>query len=327
MAALGAGIGAAIRLAGKESPPAPLRTKPPPKPEKKNAGVKAMVMGTAQDGGIPQIGCRCPNCEKARRDPGRARLIASLALADLDELKLFIVDASPDIRIQADRALSLFLPPEPSLGDALAGVLLTHAHIGHYTGLMFFGYESMAARRLPVFGSKRMVEFLAANGPWSQIVRRENISPRTFKPGERIRLTAKLEAVPFEVPHRDEYTDTFGFEIAGPERRLLYIPDIRSWEAWERPLGEALRSADAALLDGTFFGPGELPGRDMAEIGHPLIVDTLRRIEQLPAALRAKVRFIHLNHTNPALDPVGAARRTVEQTGARIAEEGEIFDL
>jgi len=286
-----------------------------------------MVLGTAQDGGIPQIGCRCPNCERARRDPDRARLIASLALADLNERKLFLIDASPDIRIQVDRALGLFPPPAPALSDVLAGVLLTHAHIGHYTGLMFFGYESMAARRLPVFGSKRMVEFLAANGPWSQLVRMENISPRTFNPGEGIRLTAALKAVPFQVPHRDEYTDTFGFKIAGPERTLLYIPDIRSWEAWESPLDEALRSADAALLDGTFFGPGDLPGRDMTEIGHPLIIDTLRRIERLPAGTRAKVHFIHLNHTNPALDPGGAARRTIEQAGTRTAEEGWIFDL
>jgi pyrroloquinoline quinone biosynthesis protein B len=155
----------------------------------------------------------------------------------------------------------------------------------------------------------------------------ENISPRTFNPGEGIRLTAALKAVPFQVPHRDEYTDTLGFVIAGPERRLLYIPDIRSWGAWERPLDEALRSVDAALLDGTFFGPGDLPGRDMTEIGHPLITDTLRRIERLPAGTRAKVRFIHLNHTNPALDPDGAARRTIEQSGAGLAEEKEIFGL
>lgn len=144
-----------------------------------------MILGTAQDGGIPQIGCRCPYCEMARRDPSRVRLISSLALADLNERRLFLVDASPDIRIQVDRAMGLFPPPAPALTDVLAGVLLTHAHIGHYTGLMFFGYESLAARRLPVFGSKQMVEFLGANGPWSQLVRMENISPADVQSGGR----------------------------------------------------------------------------------------------------------------------------------------------
>jgi pyrroloquinoline quinone biosynthesis protein B len=289
--------------------------------------VRAMVLGTAQDGGIPHLGCRCVHCEEARRDPGRARLVASLALADLSERKLFLVDASPDVRTQLDRALGLFPPPLPKLSEVLAGVLLTHAHIGHYLGLAFFGYESVSTEELPVHCSRRMAAFLAGNGPWSQLVRLKNIALRTFKPGDRIPLTASLSAEPFRVPHRDEYTDTMGFRIAGPTRALLYIPDIKGWDAWERSLGDALREADVALLDGTFFGPDDLAGRDMSTIGHPLIVDTLRRLGDLPAADRPKILFTHLNHTNPALDPASAARRTIEDAGARLAEDGETIDL
>jgi len=306
-----------------------------PKPEKadsnarlaKRSSVRAMVLGTAQDGGIPQIGCLCPNCKRARRDSGQARLIASLALADLEERKLFIIDATPDIRLQVDRALGMFPPPLPALTDVLAGILLTHAHIGHYTGLMFFGYESLAARHLPIFCSSRMAEFLAANGPWSQLIRLENISLRMFKPGEKIPLTPSLTAIPIPVPHRNEYTDTFGFEIAGPARSLLYIPDIQNWGAWERPLDKVLRTVDVALLDGTFFGPDDLPGRDMTEIGHPLVLDTIRRMRSLPPADRANILFTHLNHTHPALDPAGSARRAIEESGARLAEEGEEIEL
>jgi pyrroloquinoline quinone biosynthesis protein B len=289
--------------------------------------VRAMVLGTAQDGGIPHLGCRCAHCDEARRDPSRARLVASLALADLTERKLFLVDASPDVRAQADRALGLFPAPAPQLSEVLAGVLLTHAHIGHYLGLAFFGYESLSARKLPVHCSGRMAAFLAGNGPWSQLVRLENIAPQIFKPGDRVPLTASLSAVPFRVPHRDEYTDTMGFRIAGPARSLLYLPDIRGWDAWERPLQEALRETDVALLDGTFFGPDDLPGRDMSAIGHPLIVDTLRRLKSLPAADRPRVLFTHLNHTNPALDAASPARRAIEDCGARLAEDGETVDL
>jgi pyrroloquinoline quinone biosynthesis protein B len=289
--------------------------------------VRAMVLGTAQDGGIPHLGCRCAHCEEARRDPSRARLVASLALADLAERKLFLIDASPDIRAQADRALGLFPPPVPQLAEVLAGVLLTHAHIGHYLGLAFFGYESMSTRKLPVHCSERMAAFLAGNGPWSQLVRLENIALRTFKPDERIPLTASLSAVPFRVPHRDEFTDTMGFRIAGPARSLLYIPDIQGWEAWERPFEDALRETDVALLDGTFFGPDDLPGRDMSAIGHPLIVDTLRRLRSLPAKDRPEVLFTHINHSHPALDPASPARRAIEEAGARLAEEGETIDL
>ena len=291
------------------------------------SSVLIKVLGTAQDGGIPQIGCRCRNCERARRNPSQARLIASLGLADLEERKLFLIDASPDIRAQVDRALGIFPPPAPALMDVLAGVLLTHAHIGHYTGLMFFGYESLDARHLPVHCSPRMAEFLAANGPWNQLIRLENISLEVFKPGEKIRLTASLAAIPVPVPHRNEYTDTFGFEIVGPTRSLLYIPDIQSWETWERSLDEALRATDVALLDGTFFGPDDLPGRDINEIGHPQVLDTIRRMKSVPAADCATVLFTHLNHTHPALDPAGRARREIEESGARLAEDGEVIDL
>lgn len=286
-----------------------------------------MVLGTAQDGGIPHLGCRCVNCERARRDPTQARLVASLALADLTERKLFLVDASPDIRPQIDMALNLFPPPAPRLAEVLAGVLLTHAHIGHYTGLMFFGYESMSTRQLPVYSSERMAAFLTDNGPWSQLVRLENIVLRTSTPGQRIPLTASLSAHPFQVPHRDEYTDTVGFEIAGPSRSLLYIPDIQRWEAWDRSIEEALTAVDVALLDGTFFGPDDLPGRDMSAIGHPLMVDTLHRVRNMPEADRPEVLFTHLNHTNPALDPAGEARHEIEAAGARVAADGEIIDM
>jgi len=286
-----------------------------------------MVLGTAQDGGIPHLGCRCSRCEEARRDPSRARLVSSLALVDVDERKLFLVDASPDVRAQVDRALGVFPTPVPQLSEVLAGVLLTHAHIGHYLGLAFFGYESAAMRKFPVHCSERMAAFLAGNGPWSQLVRLQNIVPLTFKPGDRVPLTASLSASPFRVPHRDEYTDTVGFRITGPARSLLYIPDIQGWDAWERTFEDALRESDIALLDGTFFGPDDLPDRDMSAIGHPLIVDTLRRLKSVPDADRPKVLFTHLNHTNPALDPSSPARRAIEDSGARLAEDSQTFDL
>jgi pyrroloquinoline quinone biosynthesis protein B len=213
------------------------------------------------------------------------------------------------------------------LSEVLAGVLLTHAHIGHYLGLAFFGYESISARKLPVYCSERMAAFLAGNGPWSQLVRLENIAPKTFRPGDSIALTASLSAVPFGVPHRDEFTDTMGFRIAGPGRSLLYIPDIQGWDAWERSLSDALREIGVALLDGTFFSYDDLPGRDIAAIGHPLIVDTLRRLRSRPAAERPEVLFTHLNHTNPALDPASPARRAIEEAGARLAEDGLTIEL
>lgn len=296
--------------------------------EKKRPGpVVVKVLGTAQDGGIPQLGCSCPNCVRARIDPKERRQIASLAVADLEQGKFFLIDATPDIRTQAESALALFRPGEPGLLDALGGVVLTHAHIGHYTGLMFFGYESVSAKKMPVYASSRLADFLTQNGPWSQLVRLENIELRTLIPGERVGLSDRIQISAFPVPHRDEYTDTLGIRITGPRKSLLYIPDIQSWAVWDRPLRAEVERSDLSLLDGTFFVPEELPGRDAAAIGHPPIRETLTVLRGLPRGKKGGVFFTHLNHTNLALDPAGASRREVEEAGFRLAFDGQEFAL
>jgi pyrroloquinoline quinone biosynthesis protein B len=135
------------------------------------------------------------------------------------------------------------------------------------------------------------------NGPWGQLVALGNISWSNSPDASRIELAPRLAVTPFRVPHRDEYSETVGFTIAGPERKVVYIPDIDKWDKWTTRLETLLESVDVAYLDGTFYDAGELPGRDMSEIPHPFIQETLQRLAALPAEQRAKVRFIHLNHT------------------------------
>ena len=253
--------------------------------------------------------------------------MAALAVADLVDRKLFLVDATPDIRPQVDAALRIFGPEPADLKGTLAGVVLTHAHIGHYTGLMFFGYESASTKGLPVYCSPRMRDFLTANGPWSQLVRLENIILKTLAAGEAVALSERITVVPLSVPHREEFSDTLGFEVRGPRKRLLYIPDIKSWEAWDRPVADEVGRTDVALLDGTFFSPEELPGRDVSAIGHPPIRESMKTLSRLSREKKAGVFFTHLNHSNPALDPAGEARKELERAGFHLAAEGQEFFL
>jgi len=221
------------------------------------------VLGTAQDGGIPQIGCYCPNCQRARKDSRFSRLISSLGILDLRNKKAFIIDTTPDLRIQYDLIHERLGREKTGKKNIPDGILLTHAHIGHYPGLMFYGFESLSTQDLPVYCSKKMSDFLSNNGPWDQLVRLKNISLKILNPFEKLNLTENISLVPFNVPHRDEYSDTLGFKILGPEKELLYIPDIQSWDAWNRSIKEEVEQTDIAILDGTFFGPEELPGRDL----------------------------------------------------------------
>jgi pyrroloquinoline quinone biosynthesis protein B len=291
-----------------------------------------VVLGTAQDGGIPHLGGAADPDLAARRDSKQRRLVSSLLVVDPANRGRWLIDATPDVALQIERADAV-APPDPSRRDRsgrpriLDGVFLTHAHVGHYLGLAWFGREIYGADRLPVFGSRRMTDFLAKNGPWELMVRLGQIEPVTIAPDRAVALASGLSITPFLVPHRDEYTDTFGFEIRGPNRALLFIPDIDKWEKWATKIEDRIAKVDVALLDATFFGDGELPGRSMAEVPHPFVVESLARFAKLPTSERRKIVFTHLNHTNPAALAGTPERAAIETAGMRVAVEGERIDL
>lgn len=267
----------------------------------------------AQDGGVPHIGCAQDFCERFRKDPRGRPLVASLGLIDHVSGARFLIDATPDVAAQIE-ALRQGAPA----GDRrrpVEGILLTHAHMGHYTGLLQLGREALGAARVPVYATRRMAAFLRSNAPWSQLVTLDQIELREIVPGDEFVLSANLRARAFAVPHRDEFSDTVGYEIRGPAKGLLYIPDVDKWQKWTRDFATAVRGVDHALVDATFESAAEIPGRSIEDIPHPLVDETL---SLLPADLRPRVVLIHLNHTNALLwDETRRAR--VGATGARVA--------
>ncbi len=284
------------------------------------APVRAVVLGIAQDGGVPHIGCTQELCVSARRDPSRRQRVASLGLVDDRSGQRFMVDATPDLASQLE-----------SLNQGRAdvdrrrpvdGILLTHAHVGHYAGLMYLGREALGARGVPVLSTPRMARFLRENGPWSQLVSLGNIELREIEPGVEIALTPALRVTAVRVPHREEFSDTVGYVVRGPTSSLLYVPDIDQWDKWERRVEDEVGRVDHALLDATFHSADELPGRVASEVPHPLVAQSMRRL----SAFVRRVAFIHLNHTNRLLfDPAAVAE--CEAAGFRVARDGEALPL
>lgn len=283
-----------------------------------------IVLGIAQDAGYPQAGCRRACCRAAWDDPARRRHVVSLAVVNPQTSQRWLLDASPDLPQQLHE-LDRVTPV--SDGPGIDGIFLTHGHVGHYTGLMHLGREVMGTRGVPVHVMPRMRMFLTGSGPWSQLVALGNIDLTTMEEGRAVALGPGLRITPFLVPHRDEYTETVGFRIDGPSRSVLYLPDIDKWERWDVAIEELLEEVDVAYLDGSFFDGEELPGRDMSQIPHPFVIDSMRRWAELPEATRARVRFLHMNHTNPLLDPDSDASRAVREAGFRVARQGERVDL
>ncbi len=292
--------------------------------EPTSCGVEFMILGIGQDGGAPQI--------DQHDDPGwtstEMRLFAaSGVLIDHRSHKRFLFEATPDIREQLhvlSAAIGAARNNEP-LG--LSGVFLTHAHIGHYAGLMFAGHESAGSKDLKVFAMPRLMDFLATNGPWDQLVRYSNIALQALHDNETNSVGESLSIKPHLVPHRDEYSETVGFVIQGPSKRVLFLPDIDDWDRWENEYGirieDIIVDVDFAYLDATFFDNNELPGRDMSEIPHPRLLDSMRRFSRLPEKERNKVRFFHINHTNQVRFEDSRERQLMNEMGFRLASRTE----
>ena len=279
-----------------------------------------VILGVAQDAGYPQIGCSKECCTLAWKDVSLKRSVVSFALVDPTEKKWWLFEATPDIKDQLARFRELtdskysFLPQ---------GIFLTHAHMGHYTGLMQLGREALNSSNVPVYTMPRMAKFISENGPWCQLVSLKNIQLQTLS-SVPVRLSAQIELDAFVVPHRDEFSETAGFRVRTNQKRYLFIPDIDKWEKWEQDIRKEVEASDVALIDATFSNASELPGRDVREVPHPFVSETTELFKNSNEKTRKKIFFIHFNHTNPLLwDP--AFQKKIKDQGFNFAIQGSIL--
>lgn len=280
------------------------------------------ILGVAQDAGFPQAGCYKPHCMPGWNDPERKITATSLGLIDPSSKKKYIFEATPDLPEQ----LFLLEQEAPSDDFSLNGIFITHAHIGHYTGLMYLGREAMGAHGLPIYVMPKMEQYLRENGPWSQLIALNNISLMPLR-NDRSEVLNNLKVTPFLVPHRDEFSETVGYSIQGPKKTALFIPDINKWSQWKENILERIQLVDYALIDATFYDNNELPGRDMSKIPHPFVVETMATLSLLPREQREKVWFIHMNHTNPLLNLNSDQAQGVRAQGFNIASTGLRLEL
>ena len=283
-----------------------------------------VVLGTAQDAGSPQINCTKVCCEAIFEGTQAPSPVVALGVIDPINKQQFLFEATPDITFQM-RALKNSAPTE--VNEIPAAIFLTHAHIGHYIGLMYLGKEVMNAQQVPVYVYPKMQSFLENNGPWSQLVTNKNIILKTMQAIKLQQLNTQLSVLSFKVPHRDEFSETVGYQINGPEKSVLFIPDIDKWEKWETSIIDAIHNVDYAFIDGTFFSRKEIQTRDISEIPHPFVIESMELFKELSPTEKAKIYFIHMNHTNPLLKPNSSESKQVEALGFNIARTGDRFTL
>lgn len=281
------------------------------------AQTQMIVLGTAQDGGYPQMGCQRACCVQAHEHEPLKQFVVSLALVDFESKKWWLFEATPDIKEQLDLFAEVTKHQLNFLPD---GIFITHAHMGHYSGLLQLGREVMNSNRVPVYSLPRLKIFLENNGPWSQLVSLQNIELVEMDENTPMKLSGNISVNAFQVPHRDEFSETAGFKIITPSQRYLFIPDIDKWSKWKKNVVEEVKSVDIAFLDATFFSPDELSNRNMSEVPHPLVMETMSMFQSEKELTKRKITFIHFNHTNPLLYDT-ARQNTIKKKGYSIAKQ------
>jgi pyrroloquinoline quinone biosynthesis protein B len=287
-----------------------------------NSEVFLVVLGTTQDAGSPQIGCKKDCCKGLFEKPISTRKVVSLGLVDKRTNTRYLFEATPDISSQVE-----FLNSFVKADNHVDGVFLTHAHIGHYTGLMYLGKEATNSAGVEVFSMPKMSSFLETNGPWSQLINNNNIKINALKSEAAVLLKNNITVTPFLVPHRDEFSETVGYKIEGPSKKALFIPDIDKWDKWNKDIVSEIKQVDYAFIDATFFNGEEINNRDISEIPHPFVVESMELFSELSAAEKNKIVFIHFNHTNPLLIPDSKESKLVIDAGYQIARHNAVFGL
>ena len=281
-------------------------------------------LGTAQDGGYPHVGCIDSCCKKVEKNPHLKRLIASISVVDLRKEKFWIIDISPDINDQL-RILSKYIKQRDY--PSLSGIFLTHAHIGHYAGLLHLGLESLNLSNVPIYVFPRMKSFLNSSLVFKQLIDNKNIILKDMNDDIGIKLTDNIYVTAFFVPHRNEFSETVGYRINTKKKTIIYIPDIDSWEDWDTDLNELIKKNDILILDGTFYTKSEIKNRDIKKIPHPSIKDSMAIMDSNTIKEKNKIYFTHLNHTNKVLDKKSKEYNNVITSGYNILGDKKIFTL
>ncbi len=294
--------------------------------------MRCIILGAAAGGGLPQWNCGCRNCADARA--GRLRpMTQSSAAVSADGRRWTLLNASPDVRTQL--AATPALAPATLRGSPIERVLLTNGDVDHVVGLL-------SLREKTPFEIRATAEIHAAlaENPLMDALDPALVTREPMALGEVLELDglrAECFAVPGKVPLWREVGDvatdivsetTIGVILSAGGRRLGYVPGCA---AVSDELVARLETVDLILFDGTVWENDEMPrlgvgAKTGRRMGHAPINGPDGSLARLAAA-RARKVYVHINNTNPILQPDAPERRRVEAAGWTVAQDGMEFRL
>ncbi len=291
------------------------------------------VLGSAAGGGVPQWNCACDSCAAARRGSIPRRSQSSFAVSG-DGASWWLVNVSPDIAQQIETFEPL--QPREARGTPIAGILLTDANVDHMGGLAVL--RQTGARGFTLWSSGVVRDVALRQLAFAPFA----LAPHAWhvfgdEPCELdARLSVRAFAVPGTTPGYDGRRALAGAVVAleitdrASDSRFLAAPIFGEIES---PFGDALGAADVAFVDGSFYREDELeahgvPGKSARRLGHLPVDGPDGSRERLASfAARTRIAYVHLNNTNPLVDPASSEARETRDAGFEIAYDGLTFTI
>lgn len=307
------------------------------------------VLGSAAGGGFPQWNCntRLSRLAWGKRNGVLPRTQSSIAVS-ADGERWAVFNASPDIRQQIASTPELQPAESGQLRNSpIEAVVLTNADVDHIAGLL-----SLREREpFVIYATRRVLDTLNANSIFNVLApdvveRRELLLDGRVVGIEGPESDLGLRIEPFAVPGKvalfledaskgpdfgSEEGDTIGLKITehGSDAALFYIPGAAKVDA--RML-DRVRGADCLLFDGTVFTDTEMPDMGVGEktgrrMGHIPISGEGGSLHAFDGAGIKRKAYIHINTTNPILEPGSEAERAVLAAGWEITYDGMTLTL
>jgi pyrroloquinoline quinone biosynthesis protein B len=301
--------------------------------------MRIILLGTAAGGGLPQWNCNCPNCREARA--GSARITPrtqSSAAVSADGQAWFLLNASPDLRVQLEGAPHLHPRTKEPRGTSIEAVLLTNADLDHTLGLLLMReggkirvhatsqVRTALTRGIslaPALRSFGGIHWTKPPGKLSPLLRRDG-SPSGLQ-YQAVNVVGKPPRF-MKGRQSNGFGHSIGYRIVDEksEGRLLFLPDVAVLDGQTI---DALSDCDVLLFDGTFWsenemrklGVGNLSAKQM---GHVPIGSRQGSLKQLaPLQVRRKI-YTHINNTNPILRKDSPEYAAVRAAGVEVGRDG-----
>ena len=294
-------------------------------------GLRALILGAAAGGGLPQWNCGCDNCIAARvSNSGIVPQSQSSLAVSVDGVDWLLLNASPDIRTQiADNPQ---LHPRDRRQTPIRSIILTNGDIDHIAGLLILREK----QAFTVYLTSEIAKVIADNPIFNaldrELVKFQEIGlNETFEPV--LGLSVELFAVPGKVPlfmeEGEVVTDlegeqTVGICLEGGGKRFYHIPGCAKLTD---DLKHRLSNEELVFFDGTVFDNEEMLKASVgkktgARMGHMAMNGPCGSIAGF-ADLNVKRKiYIHINNTNPIWQPNSPERQKVLNSGWEIAYDG-----